>query len=464
MPGNPTGPLCFVLMPFGQKPDAAGNLINFDAVYKELIAPAVTEAGMTVIRADEEQAGGIIHKAMFERLVLCRFSVADLTTANANVYYELGVRHAARPRTTLTIMAEGSRLPFDLNLLRTIPYPLAADGTPDRLTETVPMIAKRLATLEMEVDTLPDAPADSPVFTLLDGMVEQQIVRENSDVFRQQVQDAQAWKEKLEIARRKGVEEVRSIETALGPLEDVEAGLVVNLFVSYRAVEAWSDMIRLVVQEMPAPLASTVLVQEQYALALNRAGEGEEAEAVLLRLLDSRGASSETYGILGRVYKDRWEAASRDPAREFEASGLLEKAIDAYVKGFEADFRDAFPGINAVTLMSLQAEPDPRLSGLVPVVTYAVERRIARGKSDYWDHATRLELAVIAGDEKKARSALASALAAVHEIWQPKTTARNLDLIREVRQRRGEDVAWLEILVKALRQKSQPASRPAPGT
>ena len=64
-------PLCFVLMPFGKKPDAAGVMIDFDAVYKELIAPAIEEAGLDALRADEEMSGGIIHKPMFERLILC---------------------------------------------------------------------------------------------------------------------------------------------------------------------------------------------------------------------------------------------------------------------------------------------------------------------------------------------------------------------------------------------------------
>jgi hypothetical protein len=89
--------LCFVLMPFGKKPGQAGSLIDFDSVYRELIAPAITAAGLEPLRADEEMTGGIIHKPMFERLILCEYAVADLTTANANVFYELGVRHAVRP-------------------------------------------------------------------------------------------------------------------------------------------------------------------------------------------------------------------------------------------------------------------------------------------------------------------------------------------------------------------------------
>src|SRR5512134_1319761 len=124
-------PLCFVLMPFGRKPGAGGATIDFDAVYLELIAPAITAAGMEPIRADQELTGGIIHKPMFERLILCEFAVADLTSANANVFYELGVRHAVRPGSTLLIFAEGGgQLPFDVAPLRAMPYRLAPDGTP----------------------------------------------------------------------------------------------------------------------------------------------------------------------------------------------------------------------------------------------------------------------------------------------------------------------------------------------
>ena len=124
-------PLCFVLMPFGQKLAAGGATVDFDAVYRELISPAIGEAGLEPLRADEEMTGGVIHKPMFERLILCEFAVADLTTANANVFYELGVRHAVKPATTVLLFAAGgTRLPFDLAPLRTLMYRLGADGKP----------------------------------------------------------------------------------------------------------------------------------------------------------------------------------------------------------------------------------------------------------------------------------------------------------------------------------------------
>ncbi len=129
-------------------------------------------------------------------------------------------------------------------------------------------------------------------------------------------------------------------------------------------------------KKMALPLVETTMVQEQLALALNRAGRGTEAESILKTLLGRQGPSSETCAILGRVYKDRWEAALNAGDNRL-AGESLQKAIDAYRQGFEADWRDAFPGINAVTLMELKEPPDPARFRLLPVVAYAVNRRIA---------------------------------------------------------------------------------------
>jgi tetratricopeptide (TPR) repeat protein len=437
-------PLCFVLMPFGQKPTASGFVVDFDAVYRDLIAPAIDDAGMDPLRADQELTGGIIHKPMFERLILCEFAVADLTAANANVFYELGLRHAVRPASTLLLFAEGTgQLPFDVGLLRGLPYKIAADGTPADAGAARAAVAARLKEAR-------DLPTDSPVFQLVEGFPDVQ--RLKTDVFRDRIKYREDVKARLADARKQGVEAVRAVEQSLGKPIDQEAGVVVDLFLSYRAVKAWEDMIALV-PKMSPPLGRSVLVQEQLGLALNRAGRGDEAERVLLQVLEQKGPSSETYGLLGRVYKDRWEAAST-AGQTVLARGLLDKAIAAYLKGFEADWRDAYPGVNAVTLMEVRNPPDPRRQKLVPVVAYAVERRIARGQPDYWDHATRLELAVLAKDEAEAAAALGDALASVRESWEPETTARNLRLIRTARAGRGEAVNWADEVEQELTKRS----------
>jgi tetratricopeptide (TPR) repeat protein len=433
-------PLCFVVMPFGRKPAASGMSVDFDAVYAELIAPGVELAGMEPLRADQELTGGIIHKPMFERLILCEFAVADLTTANANVFYELGLRHAVRPASTLLLFAEGTgQLPFDVALLRALPYKLDADGRPASTAQSRETIAARLREAR-------ERATDSPVYQLVEGFPD--IQRLKTDVFREQVKYRGDVKARLAAARKQGADAVRAVEASLGKIADQEAGVVIDLYLSYRAVKGWKDMIVLV-EKMSPPLARSVMVQEQLGLALNRDGRSEDAERVLLELLEKQGPSSETYGILGRVYKDRWEAAVK-AGQNFLAAGLLDKAIDAYSRGFEADWRDAYPGINAVTLMELKDPPDPRRQELIAVVAYAVERRIAAGKPDYWDFATQLELAVLGRQQTQASNALGRALAAVREKWEPETTARNLRLIREARERRGDAVPWASEIEKEL--------------
>lgn len=426
-------PLCFVLMPFGKKAHISGRVIDFDAVYSELIAPSVDAADLEPLRADEEMTGGIIHKPMFERLILCEYAVADLTTANANVFYELGVRHAVRPATTILLFARDcGQLPFDVYLLRAIPYLLGADGRPAN-----PATDRRVVTERLQEAR--NARMDSPIFQLVEGFPD--IQRLKTDVFRERVEYSAKVKRRLEEARKDGVDAIFSIEKEIEPIQDAEAGIVIDLFLSYRAVKAWKRMIRLA-EHMSEALAATVMVQEQLALALNRDDRGDEAERILFEVISRRGPSSETYGILGRVYKDRWEAALKSGDKHL-ARGLLAKAIDAYLKGFEADWRDAYPGVNALTLMEQGDPPDTRRAQLVPVVSYAVERRIAAGRPDYWDHATRLELAVLASATSAAAQALSDALAAVRERWEPETTARNLRLIREARERRGEAASWI---------------------
>jgi tetratricopeptide (TPR) repeat protein len=434
-------PLCFVLMPFGEKKDPSGGTIDFDAVYEQFISQAVLEAGMDPLRADEEQVGGIIHKPMFERLVLCEYAVADLTTANANVFYELGVRHAVRPYSTALVFAGTTRLPFDLGPMRALSYSLTRRGKPDRIEEARAALVKCL--LEAR-----ERNVDSPVFQLVEGMRAQEIDHKKTDVFRDRALYSQKVKDRLEEARGLGATAVAEIGKELGDVKDLEVGILIDLLLSYRAVKDWDAMIDLV-ERMPEPLKKTVMVREQLAFALNRAGRGQAAERTLLDLIKERGPSSETNGLLGRVYKDRWEAARKN-GEAGRARGELKKAIETYLEGFEADWRDAYPGVNAVTLMEVGEPPDPRREKLIPIVTYAVERQVASGEPDYWDHATLLELYVLGNDRDSASSALSDALAAIREPWEPETTARNLGLIREARSRRGEDVAWIEEIERDL--------------
>jgi hypothetical protein len=434
-------PLCFVVMPFGVKPDGHGGSVDFDAVYADLLAPAIRAAGLDPLRADQEVVGGLIHKPMYERLILADYAIADLTTANANVFYELGVRHAVRPYSTVLVSADVKRVPFDLAPDRVLSYALTGEGRPadpakDRkaLVEALEAARERAAT-------------DSPVFQLIGDLPSPKIDRLKTDVFREEAQYSAKMKELLAQARAGGADAVRGVERELGQLANVEAGILVDLLLSYRATNAWEDMVRLV-ETMPEPVRRTLLVREQYGLALNRADRSEDAERELLAVIEDHGPSSETYGLLGRVYKDRWEAERGDSV--LKAHGHLEQAIDAYRRGFEADWRDAYPGVNAVTLMEIRDPGGAEQQALLPVVRYANRRRLDGGAPDYWDHATRVELGVIARDRDEALAGATAALAAVRARWEPESTAYNLSLIRESRAERGETIDWADEIEREL--------------
>lgn len=433
-------PLCFVVMPFGVKSDGQGGSVNFDAVYEHLLAPAIRSAHLEPLRPEQEGVGWVPHKPMFERLILAECAVADLTTANANVFYGLGVRHAARPNSTVLVSSSITRVDFDLAPDRVLPYALDSCGRPANAEEDSAAVVRALCAARAATN-------DSAAVRLIDDRPTPQIDRLKTDVFREEAVYCAELKGRLANARAYGADALRALARDLTSLDNLEAGVLVDLLLSYRAVDAWDEMISLA-EAMPEPVRRTVLIREQYGFALNRVGRHDDAERVLLDVIKEHGPSSETYGLLGRVYKDRWGAERESSARS--ALGYLDRAIDAYRRGFEADWRDAYPGVNAVTLMEIREPAGADQQELLPVVRYANRRRIETGRADYWDHATRLELGVIDRNQEEATAGAEAALHAVRELWEPKSTAYNLSLIGGSRAAHGEAITWADKIEQEL--------------
>jgi hypothetical protein len=459
-------------MPFGLKPDPSGGPpIDFDRVYEQALQPAIEAAEMEPVRADEERTGGIIHTPMFERLLLCDYVIADLTTANANVFYELGVRHTARPATTFTIYARHQPIPFDVNFLRSMPYDLGDDnafGTTeaDALRKDVTGRLTQLREVAIETEAV-----DSPLFQLLTDWTPGDIARLKTDIFRDRVRANEEVRAQLTAVREKGkkkdsrpdaLTDLATVRGDLGPLDGVEVGTLVDVLLTHRALEDWDGMIALY-GDFPETLKRQVLVREQLGFAYNRrAGttknpaDRAEALRILQGVEEQQGPSSETCGLIGRIYKDMWEE-SLAADDEIEAEGHLEEAIDSYRRGFLADQRDAYPGINLVTLLELSGFEDSlaEKDRMLPVVRFAVERRLEASEPDYWDHATMLELAALDDDEQSAKEHHRRAARAIRETWEPGTTARNLRLILEARAERGVEQPWLDKIVVDLEGRAE---------
>ncbi len=115
MPATTDKKICFVVMGFGMKTDFQQHkTYDLDKSYRIIIKKAVEDAGLECIRADDVVHAGIIDKPMYELLLGADVVVADLSTTNANAIYELGVRHALRPHTTIVIAEKNFKFPFDI--------------------------------------------------------------------------------------------------------------------------------------------------------------------------------------------------------------------------------------------------------------------------------------------------------------------------------------------------------------
>ena len=139
----------------------------------------------------------------------------------------------------------------------------------------------------------------------------------------------------------------------------------------------------------------------------------------------------------------------QDPEHSQRRIPCLDRPFRRYLEAFQFDWRDAYPGVNAVTLMGLQERPDSRQGGLLPVLRYAAVQS-AEDAPEYWDYATLLELAVLSDDHEDAGKRLAEALGSARAKWELDSTTRNLGLIRGAKQARGEPVEWIMEIEKAL--------------
>jgi hypothetical protein len=452
---------CFIDMPFGTKIDhKTGYCIDFDQIYTQGIEPAIRSAGLQCIRGDREETGGLIHTAMFARLLIAEFVVADMTTANPNVFYELGVRHAARPYSTIPIFATVGAPPFDVNGVRAIPYDLEEGKL---TTESATRLSDAIKVRIEAALKSPVAP-DSPLFQLFERYPGISMSHEVTDVFRDRVTYAAEFRVRLATARslkplQDAVAALSVIEAEIGNVATAERGVVIDLLLSYRAVEAYAEMVALY-KRMSGDLQASVLVRQQTAFALNRRnspGDRDHAIALLEDLRRSHGDSAETLGILGRIYKDLWQESKASGS--LATVGFLDQAIETYMRGFHVEPLDYYPGVNALTLLVAKGDEAAMLdhAHLAPLVTFAALRKGGAQATDYWTLATMIELGCHNRDFELAKKCVSRAVSYAHkssEVWMLKTTRDNLKLIENKYDHadcdRARDVVAL--LEKAIEQ------------
>ena len=122
-------PVCFVIMPFSSK---------FERIWHDGIRPAAMSAGFTCVRGDSTDAPGAVMQFVIRHIFDADVIVADLTTLNPNVLYELGIAHAIANKTIMINADASQQLPFDVATHRIINYSkTAVRALRDRLTDVL---------------------------------------------------------------------------------------------------------------------------------------------------------------------------------------------------------------------------------------------------------------------------------------------------------------------------------------
>lgn len=139
---------CFVIGPIGEQLAEPGSperqgYEEAVQVFEEVIKAACKAFDIEAYRADDIEEPGDIPEQIFEALRDEELVIADLTGANPNVMYELGIRHVLG-KCTLQI-GERGRLPFDINTIRTVQFVRTPNGLIKARNALTKMIGSSLA-------------------------------------------------------------------------------------------------------------------------------------------------------------------------------------------------------------------------------------------------------------------------------------------------------------------------------
>ncbi len=147
---QPTGKICFVIAPIG---DIESEIrIRSDQVLKHIIEPAAIACGYEPLRADKIPRPGIITSQVIQHLIDDPLVIADLTGPNANVFYELAVRHAVR-KPVVQIIDAAQSIPFDVAGNRTIKFNYRDLDSAARAKDEITQQIKAVEENPEEVDT-----------------------------------------------------------------------------------------------------------------------------------------------------------------------------------------------------------------------------------------------------------------------------------------------------------------------
>jgi tetratricopeptide repeat protein len=406
-------------MGFGKKTDyATGRVLDLDKSYTYIIKPAAEEAGLVCKRADEIVHSGTIDVPMFEQLLTADVVVADVSTSNPNAFYELGVRHALRPYTTITMAEDKMVFPFDISHMAIQKYHHLGEDI--GYGEAVRM----KGALKTAILTIVENPQkDSPVYTFFADL---------EPPMRKII--AQAVAQAAPAA---------SPATGDGPtqtiselLKQADAALKSSDFITAKSL---LKVVRGLAPKDPF-VAQKLALATYKSKSPSPAQALDEAAAILTELKPETSTDTETLGLWGAVHKRVWDLTGQRIN--------LDGAIFGYEKGFSLK-NDYWNGINLAFLYNVRAAvssgreaiadqvlADRTRRSVLAICEAALNRETAGGAptETYWLFATMAEAWLGLGDKQKSDDCLAKALAVVPKPgdWMVESTREQLEKLSKL--------------------------------
>ena len=343
---------CFVVRPFGKRQfkSTAGDMreVDFQRVHDELIAPAIKLAGLDGNTTEDIAYAGNIREDMFTLLAHADVVVADISLHNANVFYELGARHALRKRRTFLIRFAADEVPFDLKTDRYLGY-----------DATDPASSVRALAEGLRATIANDTSVDSPIFNLLPALKAPDVadlVPVPQD-FQDEVAHAQA---------RGGLGHLLLLASEADRLPWGTEGmrLVGRALVE---IEAWTTA-RSAWEQVRTRSDGDLEADIRLATICQRLDDLTASDQAIARVLVRKDLSArdraEAHGLAASNAQQRWcNAWSALPAEQTALaarralnSQFLKAAQSAYAKGFSADLNHFYCGVNAMAMARIRLD------------------------------------------------------------------------------------------------------------
>ena len=359
----------FVVRPFGVRklvgkdgapllnPDGIPYQVDYERVQRELISPAMIAAGIDGATTEIIIEAGNIREDMFQLLAHADIVIADVSLHNANVFYELGARHALRPKRTFMIRFSGDEVPFDIKTDRYLAYDRDNPGA-----AVAALTAALLATLA-DRDRI-----DSPIFNLLPALKAPDIkdLVPVPPAFREEL----AWA--LQNHRIGHLVLLGEEANALPWGAEGQRGVAAALF-SLKAWPACRTAWEAVRTRLDRDLEADIKLVTVHQRLKNPAASDAAVDRALTDYPGMAPARrAEAQSLKGSNAKERWTAGwGRQSPAELGVIALhsddLKQACEAYAAGFDADLNHHYSGINALAMARVllelaQACPDEWLA------------------------------------------------------------------------------------------------------